>query len=184
MKVLRNTVIVFAALALIGSAGYLYALNGVKSNAGYADISSSWLEPRGAMLAVTLGPGAVKPFTWLFEQAVGQSEYSDDIPERVLAKALNELKGVQLRVYDADGNRDVFDSAIAETAAALKQKQWRVLISVRDDEDQIVVLQYGDDQQIAGLSIMASTPEKALFLNLIGPFDVDAITTTASNDAF
>ena len=138
------------------------------------------VEADDAMLSVNVGPGGVKPLRWLFEQALEHSDHGGDVPEKVLRSALRELQGVQLRIYDSANNRDLFDSAISETAAALKQKQWQTLMTVRDEEEHIVVLQYLDQDQIAGLSIMASTPEKALFLNLIGPFNPESIASTVN----
>ncbi len=181
MKALKIVFIVFATLILIGGAGYLYASSGIASKAGYADISSPIIDSQNALLSVKVGPGGVQPLRWVFEQVAEGTEHGDRVPEQMLKTALQELQGIQLRVYDSRGNRDVFDGAIAETVASLKQKNWETLMTVRDDEEKIVVLQYANQNQIAGLSIMASTPEKALFLNLIGPFDVEAIAAANSN---
>lgn len=175
MKILRIVLIVVVSLTLIGGAGYLYASSGIKSKPGYADITTPSVDSENALVAVNVGPGGVKPLRWFFKQVVENSEHMEQVPERVLIGALQELQGVQIRVYDARDKRHVFDSAIADTVASLKEKNWQTLVTVRDDEEQIVVLQYGDKKQIAGLSIMASTPDKALFLNVIGPFDVERI---------
>lgn len=178
MKALKITLIVLGTLVLIGGAGYLYASSGIKSKSGYAELAAVGIKANDAILSVNVGPGGLSPFRWLFEQALEHSDYTADVPEKVLLRALKEIQGVQLRIYDAANNRDIFDSAISETAAALKQKQWQTLMTVRDDDEHIVVLQYLDQDQITGLSIMASTPDKALFINLIGPFDTQAIAST------
>jgi len=180
MKALKISLIILVSLALVGGMGYLYASSGIKSKPGYEKAAMPQLESVDALFAVNVGPGGVKPVRWLLEQIADSSGHTDQVPTRVLESALNELQGVQIRVYDADGNREVFDGAIADTVAALKQKNWQTLVTVRDEEEQIVVLRYGDDDHIAGLSIMASTPDNALFLNLIGPFDVEAIAAKAS----
>ena len=180
MKILKILLIALGTLVLIGAAGYLYASSGIKTKPGYADMGSVSVDSNNAMLSVSVGPGGVKPLRWLFETALEHSDHSSQIPEEMLRGALGKLQGVQLRVFDSSNKRDLFDRAISETAAALKQKQWQTLMTVRDEKEHIVVLQYLDQQQIAGLSIMASTPEKALFLNLIGPFDAESIASTVN----
>ena len=179
MKALKIILMVVGSLVLIGGAGYLYASSGIKSKPGYADFNPHDVGNRSSLFSVNIGPSGVKPLRRLLEHAAEDAIGDEKVPTLVLRTALQELQGVQLRVYDSTNNRDVFDSAISETAAALKQKQWQTLMTVRDDEEHIMVMQYLDQDQIAGLSIMASTPDKALFLNLVGPFDVDAIASKA-----
>ncbi len=180
MKVLKIVLIVIGSLVVIGGAGYLYASSGIKAKPGYADIPATGVDSQNALVALNVGPGGVKPLRWLFKQVAETSDHVEQVPERMLMNALQGLQGVQIRLYDSSGKRQIFDGAISETVAQLKNKNWQTLMTVRDDEEHIVVMQYGDEKTIAGLSIMASTPEKALFLNLIGPFDVDAIAAVAS----
>lgn len=175
MKPLKIVVIVVTSLVLIGGAGYLFAANSIKSKPGYAKLGEPQGESITAVLSINAGPGAVKPLRWVFEKIADNSDHADAIPERLMSSVMQELQGVQLRVYDLGANRQVFDNAIDDSVRALKEKSWQTLVTVRKDDVKIAVLQYPDGQQIAGLSIMASTPEKALFLNLIGPFDVHAI---------
>ncbi len=179
MKALKVLLIIVVSMVLIGGAGYLYASSGIKSKPGYADIPSPDVGSQSALLSVKVGPGGVKPLRWIVEQYAENAGHKTEVPERALREALKDLQGIQLRVYDSSYNREVFDSAISETTAALKQKQWQTLMTVRDEEEHITVMQFTDEDQIAGLSIMASTPDKALFLNLIGPFDVEAIAANA-----
>ena len=178
MKALKIVLVVIGALVLIGGAGYLYASSGIKSKLGYADITPPRVASENALLAVNVGPGGVKPLRWAYEKFAQGSGGQDEVSDRALRSAFSHLQGVQLRVYDASGKRDVFDGAIADTAAALKGRSWETLLTVRDNEEQIMVLQFQDQNKIAGLSIMASTPDKAFFLNLIGPFDIEEIAAS------
>ena len=178
MKVLKVSLIVVVSLLLIGGAGYLYASSGIKSKPGYANL----VTPRfNTLLSVNVGPSGLKPVRWLLEQASENSEHVHEMPKRLLKTVMQDLQGVQLRIYDVGNNRQAFDNAIAESVAALKQKNWQTLMTVRESDEQVVVLQYGDDERIAGLSIMVSTPENAVFVNLIGPFDPTEIAETANH---
>jgi len=180
MKTLKTLLMVIAGLVLIGGEGYLYASNGIKSKPGYAKLETLQDESHSALLSVDVGSGGVTPVRWLLEQMAENSDQVSDIHEQIFVNVLRELQGVRLRVYDTRENRDVFDSAIADTVASLKQKSWQTLLSVRDDDEQVIVLQYRDGEKIAGLSIMASAPDTALFLNLVGPFGAETVAEMAS----
>lgn len=180
MKALKISLIVITLLVLIGGEGYLYASNGIKSKLGYAQLTIPADESVNSVLSLNVGPNGVKPVRWLLEKIVDDSDHAREVPEKVLKSVMQELQGVQLRVYEVGDNRQVFDSAISDSVSSLKAKSWQTLARVREDDVKIVVLQYLDAERIAGLSIMASTPDTALFLNLIGPFDAHAIAETAS----
>lgn len=177
MKAIKIILIVVATLVLIGGCGYLYASSGIKSKTGYAKLAT----PRAnALLSVSVGPRGLGPVRWIVEKIAENSGHDHEIPERLLKSLMDELQGVQLRIYDVGNNRQAFDSAIAESVAGLKKKGWQTLLTVRERHERIVVLQYGSDEQIEGLSIMVSIPDNAVFLNLIGPFDPQAIVATAN----
>ncbi len=178
MRPLKIAVIVVSSLLLVGGAGYLYASSGIKSNAGYASL----VKPVGSvdtLLSLNVGPRGVQPARWLIDKFVQDSAAPSDAAERMLKTALQDLQGVQLHVYEVGGNQPVFDKAIADSVAKLTQKSWQILTTVRDEDVKIAVLHFADGPHIAGLSIMASTPEKAVFLNLVGPFDYDGIADSA-----
>jgi len=132
-------------------------------------------EPIDTLLSVNLGRGGVKPVRWLLAQIADDSDLEHEMPKRVFKSVLQDLQGVQLRIYEVGDNQPIFDAAIAESATALKQKNWQSVVAIREDQERIVVMQYVDNEKVTGLSIMASTPDTALFINLIGPFDLDVI---------
>jgi hypothetical protein len=177
MKALKIILIVVVSLVLIGGCGYLYASSGIKSKTGYAKLAT----PRvNALLSVSVGPRGLGPVRWLVEKITESSDHEHEIPQRLLKSVMQEVQGVQLRIYDVGNNRQAFDSAIAESVEGLKKKGWQTLMTVREGDERIVVLQYGNDEEIEGLSIMVSIPDNAVFLNLIGPFDPQAIVATAN----
>jgi hypothetical protein len=184
MKALKITLIVVSSLLLVGGAGYLYAASGIKSKLGYSKLVTPTLvtqqgEAITALLSVNLGPSGLKPARWLLELVAEHSGSEHQIPKRVLNNVMQELQGVQLRVYEVGSNRHVFDKAIADSISGLKERNWLSLATVRENDVKVAVLQYLEGEQIEGLSIMASTPDKAIFLNLIGPFDLEMIAETA-----
>lgn len=180
MKALIIILIVVASLALVGGSGYLYASSGITSKTGYAKLGTPTGGSVDTLFSVKVGPGGLEPLKWLFAKVVDNSDHVHDIPKRLFKNVMQELQGVQLRVYDVGNNRQAFDSAIVETVASLKEKNWQTLMTVREGDERIIVLQYGNDESIEGLSVMVSSSDKAMFVNLIGPFDPKAIAETAN----
>ena len=92
---------------------------------------------------------------------------------------LQDLQGIQLRVYEVDNNRQLFEQAIDESVQTLKQEDWQTLLKVREDDKHVVVMQSGTEELISGLSVLASTPENAVFINLIGEINPESIAIIA-----
>ncbi|RBP51263.1 DUF4252 domain-containing protein [Arenicella xantha] len=180
MKALKISLIVLASLLLISGAGYLYASSGVKSKPGYAKLASPQGHSVNASISLNIGPGGVAPVRWLVEKFIASSEQQHELPERIFQRVLKDLEGVQLRVYEIGHNRPAFDQAIAESVAALKQKNWQTLATIRDEDEHVVVMHTGNDEQIDGLSIMLSSHDNAVFLNLIGRFNTQTIAAAVN----
>ena len=92
-----------------------------------------------------------------------------------MINVLQDLQGVQLRIYKVENNRQVFEQAIDVSMASLKLKDWQTLLSVQKDEKHIVVMQAENKGLISGLSVLISTPENALFIDLVGQFNPESI---------
>lgn len=181
MNFFRYTLIAILALALIGGASYLYASSGIKSKPGYVVLPEPDNDSAKLIVGLKLGPGGVWPVQWLLKTISNSSEADLDVSEKVLLGVMQEIQGVQLRIYEVDGNRGVFEAAIKESVATLRGENWNTLLRVREDDEYVVVMQSGDDTLIEGLSILVSTPENAVFLNLMGPFHPDSLAMIANN---
>jgi hypothetical protein len=177
---LKAVLVVALALVLITGAGYLYASSGVKSKPGYAKLEMPKGKQFDALITVNLGPGGVGPVKWLVEKISDDSDHEHDMPERVFRSVLPELQGLQLQVYDVKSDTASFEQAITASVAALKAQDWQTLLKVQEDNELVVVMQSEHDRQIEGLSILVSTPDKAVFMNLIGPFDPETIANAAN----
>lgn len=180
MKFFKYLFIAVITLGLIGGAGYLLASSGIKSNPGYVKLVLPSHSSASAQVAVDLGPNGVRPLRWFIQRVVDDAEYLE-LSQRVLLGVLEDLQGVQLRVYEVQGNRPVFDQAINESVARLTQQGWETLIKVQEDNERVVMMQSLDQEQIAGLSLLVSTPENAVFTNLMGPFSPEALAAIAED---
>ncbi len=179
MKFLKYSLISLATLVLIGSAGYLFAASGIQSKPGYADLTMPGWMSTDTAIAVKLGPMGLKPVRWMVDRVANKPGREFDMSKQVLLSVLDDLEGVQLRIYEVEDNRQVFDQAIDDSIVTLKQDNWQTLISVQEDDDRLVVMQAGDDDLIEGLSVLASTPENAVFINLVGQISPESIAAIA-----
>ena len=181
MKFLKYSVITLLSIVLIGSAGYLLASSGIQSKPGYAKLTMpSWFTT-DTIVAINLGPRGLKPVRWMIERAVSSSNDNLELDEKILLSLLQDLQGVQLRIYEVENNRKIFERAIDESLVTLKQDGWQTLITVREDEKRIIVMQSTDAELITGFSILVSTPENAVFVNLIGQLNPESIALLAES---
>lgn len=179
MKFLKYSFITLTALLLIGSAGYLLAASGMQSKPGYAKLTlPSWLSTN-TTVALNLGPRGLKPVRWVINRVVEASDEELELSERLILSALQDLQGVQLRIYEVENNRQVFERAIDDSIVSLKQEDWQTLLKVREDDKRIVVMQAGNEDLISGFSVLASTPENAVFINLVGQLNPESIAKIA-----
>ncbi|MFT4636615.1 MAG: hypothetical protein ACI9OI_002418 [Chitinophagales bacterium] len=168
MTFLKYSFITLLTIVLIGSVGYLLAAGGMQSKPGFAKLDlPSWLSTK-TTLALDLGPRGLKPVQWTAKRVISVSDYELELSARLIMSLLEDLQGVQIRLYEVEGNRPVFDHAIDDSITTLKQGNWQTLFSVRENDKRIVVMQAKDEGAISGLSIFASTPENAVFINLVG----------------
>lgn len=168
-------------IVLIGSAGYLLAASGMQSKPGYAKlVMPSWFLT-DTKLALNLGPRGLKPVRWITDNIVVASYDDLELSERLILSMLQDLHGVQLRIYEVENNREVFEQAIDESIISLKHDDWQTLLSMREDNKRIVVMQSAHAGVISGLSVLASTPENAFFVNLVGQLNPKSIEILADS---
>lgn len=181
MKFLKYSFITLLTLVLVGSAGYLLAASGIQSKPGYVKLDlPSWFST-DTKVALNLGPKGLKPVRWVVKRVLEASDNELELSERILMSVLQDLQGIQLRIYEVENNRQVFEQAIADSVLSLRQQDWQTLLKVQEDDKHVVVMQSGDDGAITGLSVLVSTPENAVFMNLMGDLDPEAIAKIADD---
>ena len=179
MDFLKYSFITLLSFIFVGSAGYLYAASGMKSKPGYADLTLPSWSTTNTALALNLGPKGLKPVQWAVNRAVRASNKDLELSERLAMSILEDLQGVQLRVYEVEDNRPVFEQAIDESVALMQQEDWQTLLKVREDNKRIVVMHSLEGELISGLSVLVSTPENAIFMNLVGQIDPESVAMIA-----
>lgn len=175
MTFLKYSLISLLTLVVIGTAGYLVASTGAQSKPGYANIDLPSLLSVKTSVALDLGPNGIKPVRWAIKTLLKHTDHELDLSEQVILSILVDLQGLQLRLYEVKDNRPVFDKVIDKAIVSLKQGGWKTSVSLREDDKRIVVMHFGDEDLISGLSVLGSTPEDAFFINLVGRLTPESI---------
>lgn len=179
MKPIQIALIVLLSMVWVCSIGYLYASSGIKTKPGYVKLVLPNPELVSPQISVTLGPSGVGPVRWLFKRLASSSNRELDVPERVLSSVLQDLRGVQLSVYEVDNNRAVFDEAISSSLQDLRAQGWQTLIKVKEDHEHVLIMQSSNGAEISGISLLVNSSDNAVFVNLVGPFDADEVAAAA-----
>ena len=181
MKFFKFIFVTFFTIVLIGVASYVLATTGIKSKPGYAN----WVLPSWSLsdtrIAIKVGPVGVKSVRWIVEQIVLDSHADVDVSQRALLGVLKDVDGLQLRIYQVTGNRQKFDQALQASVTALKQEAWETIVSVREDNEHVVVMQSQAAGIISGVTVMVNTPDESIFINLVGQFDPQEIVAYAES---
>jgi hypothetical protein len=179
MTFLKYTLITLVTLVLIGSAGYLLASGGMQSKPGYTKLDlPSWLSTN-TTVALNLGPRGLKPVRWMVKRVIKASDHQSELSGKLITSVMQDLQGLQLRLYEVENNRPVFEQAIDDSIVTLREDGWLTLLSVREDNKRIVVMQAEDKGLISGVSVLAITPENAIFVNLVGQLTPESIAIIA-----
>ena len=171
MKFIRASFAVLFAIVLIAATGIIVATAGIQSQTGYADMDLPAWYNSDTKIILNIGPIGLKPVRWVIKRGLESSDRPLDTSEQVLLKVLDDVQGMQLRVYGVDRDRARYERSIENSMTALKAQQWHTLVSVREDDDQALVMHYEEDGVITGLAILALTTDNAAFINLVGEFD-------------
>ena len=181
MKLLKYLFIGLIVLVLVSTAGCVFVSGGIKSKPGYAKLTTPTVFSNDATLALDFGPRSIKSARWMLERFANASDNESEIPIQVLLSVLDDVQGLQLRVYQVDNNESVFEQAIDESVSTLNEDNWQTIVKVNEEDQRVVIMQSGTDELIMGLAVLVSTPEDAVFVNLIGPLKPESIVMIAEN---
>ena len=181
MNFLKFLFIGLLVLVLVSAAGCVFASGGIKSKPGYAKLTSPNVLLNDTTLALDFGPRSIKSARWIIERFVNATDNESEVPIQLLLSVLNDIQGLQLRIYEVENNQAVIEQAIDESVARLNADEWQTLVKVREEDQRVVIMQSGTEELITGLAVLVSTPEDAVFINLVGPLKPESIAMIAEN---
>ncbi len=182
MKCLTGTLkIVGVVIVTLSLGGCFSASTNLRSHPGYADLSLPDRSQVNSTLNLTLESAGLIPARWLVRHAMADSNEAGEDAKRLTLAVLQAIEAVQLRVYDVNNNSELFDTAIDESVATLKQAGWQTLVTVKDGDERVVIMQAGEEEMIVGLSVLVSNPDEAVFVNVVGQLRPEDVELLAGN---
>lgn len=184
MKLLGNAVTIAGIVSVVLSLGGCFTTpTALKSEPGYADLSLPGHLQASPTFRLSLGEIGLIPVRWFVSRAVANSDEAGEQANELTQALLQAVKGVQMRVYAVENNGELFDVAINESVATLKQAGWRTLATVKEADERVVIMQAGEDELIVGLSVLVVKPEEAVFVNIVGELKPDDVAMLADSAA-
>ncbi|MBU0742382.1 DUF4252 domain-containing protein [bacterium] len=167
-----KTVRVMFAIALLAAllAGGTAAAGDLKNEPGYIDLE--WIvipDDADEIQDIDLGPALISAAA--DAEAHGDSE---------LYKAFKMIKSIRVKSFTMDDASPEIDKAVDKINKKLKDKDWKRLIYVKDDEEIVTVSTKSVGDDMVGLMVVAYEPgNEVSFVNVVGDLDLAYLISLA-----
>ncbi len=156
---MRKTINILLLGALVALSISACGITGNKRfHPGYARFDFPGSQEADRVMGLSFGALPLRFAAWV----------ADEDLEPETADMLRSLKGVRVYIYELDQRGRHRPDYIHRTGNQLQKQGWETLVKVNEDQEQTYVMMRMDRGGIAGLTVMASDGEEAVFVNLIG----------------
>jgi hypothetical protein len=102
---------------------------------------------------------------------------AEDPDERKAAKLITNLKGIYVRSFEFDKEGSYSSAEVEELRAQFRSPVWSRVVGVRSqrDGDNVDVFFKVEEDQMAGIVIIAAEAKELTVVNIVGPIDVDQL---------
>ena len=152
---LRTALVALLAL-VVGACGV--TAGSLRGDPGYADLDYPGWREADKEFGLSLGPLPLRFAAWVIPD--------DEEPE--LTNMLRELKGIRIRIYAVQGDEQRVFDRISKSGRQLEEKGWDRLVTVNDDDENVLVMVKADDDKISGMAVLVADVDEAVFINMIG----------------
>ncbi|MFT7561055.1 MAG: hypothetical protein ACI93R_002980 [Flavobacteriales bacterium] len=149
-------VVVIVLITIVGGS-YVLATTGASEKSGYAEVNFEGVSGLSNKLSLDVGPLGVMPIKW----ALGLSEQKE-------FDVLKDVDGVQLKIYEVDGDVDEILSSVDHNFKALKSQGWETVVSINEEREKVRLLTSTVGNTIQGATLFVLNENEAIFLNVLG----------------
>jgi hypothetical protein len=102
---------------------------------------------------------------------------AEDPDEQKAAKLITNLKGIYVRSFEFDNQGAYTSAEVEELRAQFRSPLWSKVVGVRSQRegDNVDVFFKLEDDQMAGIVIIAAEAKELTVVNIVGPIDVDQL---------
>jgi len=103
---------------------------------------------------------------------------AEDPDERKAAKLITNLKGIYVRSFEFDKEGAYTSAEVEELRAQFRPPVWSRVVGVRSQRegDNVDVFFKLEDEQMAGIVVIAAEAKELTVVNIVGPIDVDQLS--------
>lgn len=123
---------------------------------GYADLGGLGLRDVNRQTTVSIGPTVLR---------FAAMHVDDDPDARAI---LRGLEGVQVRVYEVDGDAHRVAQKLKNISLHLQDSDWLPVATIHDGGEQVHMLLKMHRETIRGLTVLTADRDQAVLVNVIG----------------
>jgi hypothetical protein len=114
----------------------------------------------------------------LLLQLAGKFLSSTDPEQAAVKNLIGKLKGIYVRSFQFANEGEYSEADVESLRSQLGAPIWSRMVSVRSRTDgDVDVFFKMEKDQIAGLVVLAAEPRELTFVNIVGPIDLDQLSS-------
>ena len=112
-------------------------------------------------------------------QLAGKFLSSTDPDQKQIKTLLGNLKGIYVRSFKFENEGEYSEADVESVRSQLRGQEWARIVNVTSKKggDNVDVAYKMDKGKIAGLVVIAAEPKEFTIVNIVGPIDLDQLSS-------
>ena len=112
-------------------------------------------------------------------QLAGKFLSSTDPDQKQIKTLLGSLKGIYVRSFKFENEGEYSEADVESVRSQLRGQEWARIVNVTSKKggDNVDVAYKMDKGKIAGLVVIAAEPKEFTIVNIVGPIDLDQLSS-------
>ena len=112
-------------------------------------------------------------------QLAGKFLSSTDPDQQKIKTLIGNLKGIYVRSFKFENEGEYSDTDVESMRSQLRGQEWSRIVNVTSKKggDNVDVAYKMDKGKIAGLVVIAAEPKEFTIVNIVGPIDLDQLSS-------
>ena len=112
-------------------------------------------------------------------QLAGRFLSSTDPDQKQIKTLLGNLKGIYVRSFKFENEGEYSEADVESVRSQLRGQEWARIVNVTSKKggDNVDVAYKMDKGKIAGLVVIAAEPKEFTIVNIVGPIDLDQLSS-------
>ena len=112
-------------------------------------------------------------------QLAGKFLSSNDPDQKQIKSLISNLKGIYVRSFKFENEGEYSEGDVESIRSQLRGQEWARIVNVTSKKggDNVDVAYKMDKGKIAGLVVIAAEPKEFTIVNIVGPIDLDQLSS-------